>query len=129
MCLAWPKDKWIVQPDCECLPACRGKGGVSKDSKFSAARLPQFSRMSQEVTHHIWRSNCQEVINIDSTQSNDVMRQNLKDKAEFISSGLFEYSAFLSDKAKRLVDLRQEDAVMLALRGKGYVRDGLGRFL
>ena len=65
------------------------------------------------IRHHLRRSYCKEVIDIDATQGNYIMRQNLRGKTKLISRRLLEQSSFLSDEAKRFTNLREEDAEML----------------
>ena len=102
---------------------------ILKSQILWTACLPQFTEMSHEVMHYSRRTCCQEVIDIDATQGNYITRQNLGGKAKSVSRWLLEQRRFLSDEAKRLVDLRKEDAILLPLRGKGGLSDRLSPFL
>ena len=94
-----------------------------------AASLPQFAKMSQEVMCHLRRSSCKEVIDIDATQGNYIMRQILRCKTELVSKRLLEQSRLLGDEAKRFMNLREKNAIRFPLRGKGHVNDSLSPFL
>ena len=91
---------------------------ILKSQVLWAACLPQFAEMSHEVMHHSRRTGCKEVIDIDATQGNYITRQNLGGKAKPVSRWLLEQRRLLSDEAKRLVDLRKEDAVLLPSEAK-----------